>query len=59
MNIFIEEFPGLLRDRRFSNKTTFIRSDFNKDLLKISSNNRYNDFRNLLMSCGYLPTITL
>ena len=33
--------------------------DFNIDLLKISSNHRYDNFFNILLADGYLPCITL
>ena len=39
------------------NKETYISGDFNIDLLKYDTNKKYQEFYNLMTTCGYLPQI--
>jgi len=39
------------------NKDVYIAGDFNIDLLKYDTNNKYQEFYNLMTSSGFLPMI--
>ena len=49
-------FPNLLRTR---SKFVYLCDDYNIDILKICSNNHYNTFYENVMSCSFVPKITL
>ena len=56
--LFIDEFKEFMSINPHSEQT-YMLGDFNIDLLKISSNHRYDIFFNILLADGYLPCITL
>ena len=57
MSSFQLYMDKILKKINFENKEVYIAGDFNTDFLKIESNNSYEEFYNLITSCGFLPQI--
>ena len=55
---FIEEFQVIVDSLAKGNKNTLICGDFNMDLLQLKNKPAVNDFLDVLLSTGFIPTIT-
>ena len=56
---FTDEYINLLNLLRKRPKFVYLCGDYNIDILKICSNNHYNTFYENVMSCSFVPKITL
>ena len=59
MSTFTDEYTNLLNILRTRSKFVYLCGDYNIDILKICSNNHYNTFYENVMSCCFVPKITL
>ena len=56
---FTDQYINLLNLLRTRSKFVYLCGDYNIDILKICSNNLYNTFYENVMSCSFVPKITL
>ena len=56
---FTDEYINILNLLRTRCKFVYLCGDYNIDILKICSNNHYNTFYENVMSCSFVPKITL
>ena len=56
---FTDEYINILNLLRTRSKFVYLCGDYNIDILKICSNNLYNTFYENVMSCSFVPKITL
>ena len=56
---FIDEHTQLLHELRLRSKTVYLCGDYNIDLLKIDSNEKFSTFYENTTSVGFVPKITL
>ena len=56
---FADEYTNLLNIFRIRYKLVYLCGDYNIDILKICSNNNYNTYYENVMSCCFVPNITL
>ena len=56
---FTDEYINILNLLRTRSKFVYLCGDYNIDILKICSNNHYNTFYENVMSCSFVPKITL
>ena len=56
---FTDEYINLLNLLRTRSKFVYLCGDYNIDIIKICSNNLYNTFYENVMSCSFVPNITL
>ena len=59
IDLFNAEFCGLLRTVKHRNSSVLICSDFNIDLLSVTSNRHVNEYFDDVISSGFFPKITL
>ena len=59
MTGFTDEYINILNLLRTRSKFVYLCGDYNIDILKICSNNHYNTFYENVMSCSFVPKITL
>ena len=59
LSTFTDEYTNLLNILRTRSKFVYLCGDYNIDILKICSNNHYNTFYENVMSCCFVPKITL
>ena len=59
LSTFTDEYTNLLNILRTRSKCVYLCGDYNIDILKICSNNHYNTFCENVMSCCFVPKITL
>ena len=59
LSTFTDEYTNLLNILRTRSKFVYLCGNFNTDILKICSNNHYNTFYENVMSCCFVPKITL
>ena len=57
--MFTEEYTELLNNLRSLSKFVYLCGDYNIDLLKITTNNVFNNFYENVTSSGFIPKITL
>ena len=57
--MFTEEYTELLNNLRSLSKFVYFCGDYNIDLLKITTNNVFNNFYENITSSGFIPKITL
>ena len=59
LSTFTDEYTNLLNILRTRSKFVYLCGDYNIDILKICSNNHRNTFYENVMSCCFVPKITL
>ena len=59
LSAFTNEYSDLLNILRTRSKFIYICGDYNIDILKMCSNNNYNTFYETVISCSFVPKITL
>ena len=59
LNLFINEFTDLLIVLRVCSKSVYLCGDYNRDLLKINTNDNFNLFYENVISSSFIPNITL
>ena len=58
-NLFLEEFGSFIRLVKNINRSSYICGDYNIDLLKIKTNQHFNEFFDDLITTDFFPKITL
>ena len=56
---FIDEYTQLLHELRLRSKTVYLCGDYNIDLLKINSNEKFSTSYESTTSVGFVPKIAL
>ena len=56
---FIDEYTQLLHELRLRSKTVYLCGDYNIDLLKINSHEKFSTFYETTTSVGFVPKVTL
>ena len=59
IELFIDEFSTLLKKIQYRKHSAFICGDFNIDILKLNVNIHISNYFNSIISCGFIPLITL
>ena len=59
IKLFIDEFSTLLKKIQHRKHYAFICGDFNIDILKLNVNIHISNYFNSIISCGFIPLITL
>ena len=59
LNTFVAEFNSTLLEYHANGQNTYMRRDYNVDLLKINSLQFNEKYFDSILSAGYIPTITL